>query len=115
MRKKLFNIKPTKNLNDTLAGRSFILFVFTMLICVVVFMLHSVANAEEKKKGFSTLPGWSAGYRYYFDLDDHDDDKLRLFGKYKQRSGNVVKFGIDIKHRNSSKDGVLFIEQEFKF
>ena len=118
MRKKLLNIKPIKNLNDTLVGRSFILFLITMLICAMIFMLRSVANAEEKKKGYSTLPGWSAGYRYLFDLDDNDndDDKLRLFGKYKQRSGNVIKFGIDIKHnRNSVKNGAIFIEQEFKF
>ena len=40
---------------------------------------------------------------------------MEQIGKFKQRSGNVVKFGVDIKHRNSSKDGVLFIEQEFKF
>ena len=112
MRKKLLNIKPIKNLNDTLVGRSFILFLITMLICAMIFMLRSVANAEEKKKGYSTLPGWSAGYRYFFDLDDNDndDDKLRLFGKYKQRSGNVIKFGIDIKHnRNSVKNVAIFI------
>ena len=115
MRKKLLNIKPIKNLQDTLVGRSFILFLITMLICVMIFMLRSVANAEEKKKGYSTLPGWSAGYRYLFDLDNNDDDKLRLFGKYKQRSGNLIKFGIDIKHRNSVKNGAIFIEQEFKF
>lgn len=86
---------------------------YLLIFFIIIFSYN--AFAEENKKGFSTLPGWSAGYRYYFDLDDHDDDKLRLFGKFKQRSGNVVKFGIDIKHRNSSKDGVLFIEQEFKF
>ena len=114
MRKKLLNIKPIKNLNDTLVGRSFILFLITMLICAMIFMLHSVANAEEKKNGYSTLPGWSVGYRYFFDLDDNDDDKLRLFGKYKQRTGNVIKFGIDIKHdRNSVDGGAIFIEQEF--
>ena len=86
---------------------------YLLIFFIIIFSYN--AFAEENKKGFSTLPGWSAGYRYYFDLDDHDDDKLRLFGKFKQRSGNVVKFGVDIKHRNSSKDGVLFIEQEFKF
>ena len=84
------------------------------LIFLLIIFSFSVF-AEEEKKGFSTLPGWSAGYRYSLDLDDNDDDKLRLFGKYKQRTGNVVKFGIDIKHRNSSKEGVIFFEQEFKF
>ena len=69
-----------------------------------------------KRKGYSTLPGWSAGYRLYLDLTDfnyYDDDKgkLRLFGKYKSKRGNVIKFGID----GSSTSGVLFLEQEFKF
>ncbi|MBC37430.1 MAG: hypothetical protein CMM97_06340 [Rickettsiales bacterium] len=86
---------------------------YFLIFLLIIFSFS--AFAEEKKKGFSTLPGWSAGYRYSLDLDDNDGDKLRLFGKYKQRTGNVVKFGIDIKHRNSSKEGVIFFEQEFKF
>ena len=86
---------------------------YFLIFLLIIFSFS--AFAEENKKGFSTLPGWSAGYRYSLDLDDNDDDKLRLFGKYKQRTGNVVKFGIDIKHRNSSKEGVIFFEQEFKF
>tara|TARA_B100001971_G_C18079110_1_gene477290 strand:- start:145 stop:762 length:618 start_codon:yes stop_codon:yes gene_type:complete len=68
-----------------------------------------------QRKGYSTLPGWSLGYRYQFDLDDHEDDKLRLYGKFKQQSGNMIKFGVDIKHRNFDKNGTLFFEQEFKF
>ena len=87
---------------------------YFLIFLLIIFSFS--AFAEEKKKGFSTLPGWSAGYRYSLDLDDNDDDKLRLFGKYKQRTGNVVKFGIDIKHdRNSVEGGAIFIEQEFKF
>ena len=86
---------------------------YFLIFLLIIFSFN--AFAEEKIKGFSTLPGWSAGYRYSLDLDDNNDDKLRLFGKYKQRTGNVVKFGIDIKHRNSSKEGVIFFEQEFKF
>ena len=86
---------------------------YFLIFLLIIFSFS--AFAEEKNKGFSTLPGWSAGYRYSLDLDDNDDDKLRLFGKYKQRTGSVVKFGIDIKHRNSSKEGVIFFEQEFKF
>ena len=42
MRKKLLNIKPRKNLNDTLGGRAFILLLFTLSICAVIFILHSV-------------------------------------------------------------------------
>ena len=68
------------------------------------------------RRGYSTLPGWSAGYRLYLDLTDfnyYDDDKgkVRLFGKYKSPKGNVIKFGID----GSSDSGVFFLEQEFKF
>mgnify|MGYP001058015131 CR=1 FL=1 len=66
--------------------------------------------------GYSTLPGWSAGYRLYLDIADFDyynDDqgKFRVFGKYKQINGNVIKFGID----GSSNSAVLFLEQEFRF
>ena len=68
------------------------------------------------RRGYSTLPGWSAGYRLYLDLTNfnyYDDDKgkVRLFGKYKSTKGNVIKFGID----GSSDSGVVFLEQEFKF
>ena len=68
------------------------------------------------RRGYSTLPGWSAGYRLYLDLTNfnyYDDDrgKVRLFGKYKSTKGNVIKFGID----GSSDSGVFFLEQEFKF
>jgi len=83
---------------------------------IILLMIFSFdVFAEENKQGFSTLPGWSAGYRYYLDMDDSNDDKIRLFGKYKQTSGSTVKFGADIKYRDSSQNGVLFFEQEFKF
>ena len=66
--------------------------------------------------GYSTLPGWSAGYRLSldmtdFDYYDNDQGKLRVFGKYKQLNGNVIKFGID----GRSDSAVLFLEQEFRF
>ena len=81
------------------------------LVLGLLFITPAIAE-----DGYSTLPGWSAGYRLYLDLTDfdyYDDDKgkLRLFGKYKQTNGNVVKFGID----GSSDSAVLFFEQEFKF
>ena len=65
--------------------------------------------------GYSTLPGWSIGYQYYFDLNDNEDDKLRLYGKFKQRNGNGIRFGIDMKYRDISNGGALFFQQEFKF
>ena len=48
MRKELLKIKTRKSLTNTLGGRAFILFIFTLLICVVIFMLHSVATANDK-------------------------------------------------------------------
>ena len=29
-------------------------------------------EANEDTSGYSTLPGWSAGYRYYFDMDEDE-------------------------------------------
>ena len=93
---------------------------YILIILVVLFSFKSLS--EEKKKGFSTLPGWSGGYRYYYDLDEDEKSKLRLFGKYKQKTGNTIKFGWDKqtgKDLNSwnadDDDGVVFFEQEFKF
>ena len=84
------------------------------VIAILVGMI--ICTPVIAKDGYSTLPGWSAGYRLYLDMTDfnyYDDDKgkLRLFGKYKQVNGNTIKFGID----GSSDSAVLFLEQEFKF
>jgi hypothetical protein len=44
-----------------------------------------------------------------------------LFGKYKQKTGNAIKFGWDkqtgrnLNDWNADDDGVIFFEQEFKF
>jgi hypothetical protein len=46
-----------------------------------------------------------------------------LFGKYKQVSGNTIKFGWDREtgkdmnqfNSNIDDDGIIFFEQEFKF
>ena len=48
---------------------------------------------------------------------------MRLFGKYKQVSGNTFKFGWDREtgkdmnqfNTNIDDDGIIFFEQEFKF
>ena len=93
---------------------------YFLIILIVLFSLKSLAQ-ETKKKGFSTLPGWSAGYRYYLDLDEDEKSKLRLFGKFKQKSGSTIKFGWDketgrnLNDWNADDDGVIFFEQEFKF
>ena len=93
---------------------------YFLIILIVLFSFQSLAQ-EKKKKGFSTLPGWSAGYRYYLDLDEDKKSKLRLFGKFKQKSGSTIKFGWDketgrnLNDWNADDDGVIFFEQEFKF
>jgi hypothetical protein len=92
---------------------------YLLVILIILFSFQSLSN--EKKKGFSTLPGWSAGYRYDLDLDEDEKSKLRLFGKYKQKSGSTIKFGWDkqvgrnLNDWNADDDGVVFFEQEFKF
>ena len=80
-------------------------------------------EANEDTSGYSTLPGWSAGYRYYFDMDEDDKSHIRLFSKYKQKDGNTFKLGWDRQtgkdlnqfDTNIDDDGVIFFEQEFKF
>ena len=44
------------------------------------------------RKGYSTLPGWSAGYRYNFDVDNQELSKVRLFIKRKSKAGHIIKF-----------------------
>ena len=92
---------------------------YFLIVLIVLFSFQSLA--EQKKKGFSTLPGWSVGYKYDLDLDEDEKSKLRLFGKYKQKNGNTIKFGWDkevgtnLNDWNKDDDGVVFFEQEFKF
>ena len=94
--------------------------IVAIFILALLFGKPKPADAEE---GYSTLPGWSGGYRFYYDMDESPKSKLRLFGKYKQRSGDTIKFGWD---KQTGKDlnqfsfnhddgGILFFEQEFKF
>ena len=80
-------------------------------------------EANEDTSGYSTLPGWSAGYRYYFDMDEDEKSHIRLFSKYKQKDGDTFKLGWDRQtgkdmnqfDTNIDDDGVIFFEQEFKF
>ena len=50
---------------------------YFLIFIVIMFSFQSMGQ-EKKKKGFSTLPGWSGGYRYYLDLDE--DEKSTLLG-----------------------------------
>ena len=82
-----------------------------------------------KKKGFSTLPGWSAGYRYNLDADDKSATKIRLFIKRKSILGSVVKMAWErrtghipnffktgtIDGDSLNRWGTMYIEQEIKF
>ena len=74
-----------------------------IVIGSIFFTMPKEAEATESK-GFSTLPGWSAGYRYYFDMDENNKSKMRLFGK------DLNQFDTNI-----DDDGIIFFEQEFKF
>ena len=81
------------------------------------------------KTGFSTLPGWSLGYRYNFNVDTQNLSKLRLFAKRKSSAGHIVKFGWErqtgavpnffkygtIDGVSLDNTGIIFIEQEYKF
>ena len=95
---------------------------------------NSVKSTQEsgvtsKKKGFSTLPGWSAGYRYNLNADDKSATKIRLFIKRKSIFGNVVKMAWErrtghipnffktgtIDGDSLDRWGTMYIEQEIKF
>ena len=87
------------------------------------------STTAPKKKGFSTLPGWSAGYRYNFDTDDNSETKVRLFLKRKSLAGSIVKLAWErqtgtipnffktgtIDGTSLNKFGTFYIEQEYKF
>ena len=86
-------------------------------------------SVPSKTKGFSTLPGWSAGYRYNLNADDKSETKIRLFLKKKSVAGNVVKVAWErqtghipnffktgtIDGDSLNKWGTIYIEQEIKF
>ena len=86
-------------------------------------------SVPSKTKGFSTLPGWSAGYRYNLNADDKSATRMRLFLKKKSVTGNVVKVAWErqtgqipnffktgtIDGDSLNKWGTIYIEQEIKF
>ena len=97
-------------------------------ILVGIIVLGSIfgpgtKEAEANEEVRSTLPGWSIGYRYWYDMDEDEKSKLRLFSKYKQKDGDSFKIGWDRQtgkdfnqfEMNADDDGVVFFEQEFKF
>jgi|TARA_R110002020_G_scaffold145974_1_gene320377 hypothetical protein len=98
-----------------------IIIVAGIIIGGSIFMKPS--TEAEANETVTATGQWSAGYRYYFDMDEDEKSKLRLFGKYKQASGNTFKLGWDRQtgkdmnqfDTNIDDDGVIFFEQEFKF
>ena len=94
-----------------------------IIIGSIISVPSKEAESAEATSGYSTLPGWSAGYRYYFDMDEDQKSHMRFFGKYKQSDGNSFQIGWDRQtgkdlnqfNTNIDDDGVIFFEQEFKF
>ena len=102
------------------------LIIALVLLGIIILgsiITKSTKEAEANEEIRSTLPGWSVGYRYWYDMDENEKSKLRLFGKHKQRSGDNFKIGWDRQvgkdlnqfEMNPDDDGVVFFEQEFKF
>ena len=95
--------------------------LITWIIIVCALFTYGCTELLADEDGFSTLPGWSAGYKFSLDMDKDEDSKLRMFGKYKEKDGTSYKLGWDKKTGtnlndwNEDEDGVIFFEQEIKF
>ena len=106
-----------KNLMEKPSSKGLALLLGIIFILIIFSMLGQPKEAE------SDEGQWSGGYRYYYDMDEDDKSKLRLFGKYKQGNGNAIKFGWDrqigkdlnLFDLNIDDDGIIFFEQEIKF
>ena len=106
-----------KKVKETKDNKKIAYIIAAILLGIIILGSTKEAEANE---GSGT---WSGGYRYYFDMDESDKSKLRLFGKYKQADGDAFKIGYDRQvgkdlnqfERNPDDDGVIFFEQEWKF
>ena len=119
LRSKKILRKEIKLMYQLSMKNKFTAFIYGVAIGLTIFILATAVSAKD----------WSAGYRYYYDGDDKYKSKLRLFGKYKDIRGHIVKFGWERQTgaipnftRSGTYDGhklddfgVMFIEQEFKF
>ena len=120
-------VQHTKNTIQNLMGKpsskGLVFLIGIILVLIIFSMLGKPKDAESAEEMRSTLPGWSLGYRYWYDMDENEKSKLRLIGKYKQRSGNTFRIGWDRQvgkdlnqfELNPDDDGVIFFEQEIKF
>ncbi len=121
------NMAKKTNIIDKLGQKKIAWIIAGILTAIIV--LGSIFGPGTKETeaaeniGHSTLPGWSAGYRYYFDMDEDQKSRIRLFSKYKYKDGNSFKLGWDRQTgkdinqfaTNIDDDGIIFFEQEFKF
>ena len=115
-----------KKIKETKDNKKIAYIIAAILLGIIILgsiISKPTKEAEANEEIRSTLPGWSIGYRYWYDMDEDEKSKLRLFSKYKQRSGNTFKIGWDRQtgkdmnqfETNIDDDGVIFFEQEFKF
>ena len=96
--------KKTKTEATTSKNKKIAYIIAAILVGIIV--LGSIfgpgtKEAEANEEVRSTLPGWSIGYRYWYDMDEDEKSKLRLFSKYKQKDGDSFKIGWD---RQTGKD-----------
>ena len=116
--------KKIKSSDTTKKTQKIAYIIAAILVGIIIIgsIFGHSTKASESNDSIQTGQ-WSAGYRYYFDMDEDEKSKLRLFSKYKQRSGNTFKIGWDRQtgkdmnqfETNIDDDGVIFFEQEFKF
>jgi len=115
-----------KKIKETKDNKKIAYIIAAILLGIIILgsiISKPTKEAEANEEIRSTLPGWSIGYRYWYDMDEDEKSKLRLFSKYKQRNGNTFKIGWDRQtgkdlnqfETNIDDDGVVFFEQEFKF
>ncbi len=121
------NMAKKTNIIDKLGQKKIAWIIAGILTAIIVLgsIFGPVTKETEAAEniGHSTLPGWSAGYRYYFDMDEDQKSRISLFSKYKYKDGNSFKLGWDRQTgkdinqfaTNIDDDGIIFFEQEFKF
>ena len=80
-KKVVQHIKNTiQNLMGKPSSKGLIFLIGIILVLIIFSMLGKPKDAESAEEMRSTLPGWSLGYRYWYDMDENEKSKLRLFG-----------------------------------
>ena len=114
--------KKIKSSDTTKKTQKIAYIIAAILVGIIIIGSIFGPSTKEAESNDSIQTGqWSAGYRYYFDMDEDEKSKLRLFSKYKQRSGNTFKIGWERQtgkdmyqfETNIDADGVIFFDQEF--